>query len=71
MRIAVMGTGGLGGYLGGRLAHAGQEVTFIARGQRLHTIRQMARKLDVPTPANDFLYACLMPYVNGRTPLAA
>lgn len=40
MRIAVMGTGGLGGYIGGRLAHAGADVTFIARGQQLQAIRQ-------------------------------
>ena len=32
MRIAVMGTGGTGGYFGGLLARAGEEVTFIARG---------------------------------------
>lgn len=34
MKIAIMGTGGLGGYFGGRLAHAGRYVTFIARSQR-------------------------------------
>ena len=40
MRITVMGTGGLGGYIGGRLAHAGADVTFIARGQQLQAISQ-------------------------------
>jgi 2-dehydropantoate 2-reductase len=39
MRIAVMGSGGVGGYLGGRLAAAGQDVTFIARGPHLAAIR--------------------------------
>ena len=34
MKIAIMGTGGLGGYFGGRLAHAGRDVTFVARSQR-------------------------------------
>ena len=34
MKIAIMGTGGLGGYFGGRLAYAGRDVTFIARSQR-------------------------------------
>jgi 2-dehydropantoate 2-reductase len=40
MRIAVMGTGGIGGYYGGLLARAGNEVTCIARGEHLRAIRQ-------------------------------
>jgi 2-dehydropantoate 2-reductase len=40
MRIAVMGSGGVGGYIGGRLAAAGQDVTFIARGAHLAAIRE-------------------------------
>jgi 2-dehydropantoate 2-reductase len=40
MRIAVMGTGGVGGYFGGRLAAAGQDVTFIARGAHLEALRR-------------------------------
>ena len=40
MRIAVMGTGGVGGYFGGRLAAAGQDVAFIARGAHLEALRQ-------------------------------
>ena len=39
MRIAVMGTGGVGGYFGARLAQAGHEVHFIARGAHLAAIR--------------------------------
>ena len=39
MKIAVMGTGGVGGYFGGLLARAGDEVTFIARGTHLDAIR--------------------------------
>ena len=35
MRIAVMGAGGVGGYFGARLAQAGHEVSFIARGKHL------------------------------------
>ena len=38
MRIAVMGTGGTGGYFGGLLARAGEEVAFIARGAHLEAI---------------------------------
>jgi len=40
MRIAVMGTGGTGGYFGGLLARAKEEVTFIARGAHLEAIRK-------------------------------
>ena len=46
MRIAVFGTGGVGGYFGGRLAHAGEDVTFIARGQHLRAIQQTGLKVD-------------------------
>ena len=39
MRIAVVGSGGTGGYFGGLLARAGEEVTFIARGAHLEALR--------------------------------
>jgi 2-dehydropantoate 2-reductase len=45
MRIAVVGAGGTGGYFGGLLARAGQDVTFIARGSNLEAMR--ARGLTV------------------------
>ncbi len=38
MKIAVIGTGGVGGYFGGKLAKAGLDVTFIARGAHLKAI---------------------------------
>jgi 2-dehydropantoate 2-reductase len=40
MRIAVFGAGGVGGYFGGRLAHAGNDVVFIARGSHLQAMRE-------------------------------
>jgi 2-dehydropantoate 2-reductase len=40
MRIAVYGAGGVGGYFGGRLAQAGAEVHFIARGAHLQALRE-------------------------------
>jgi 2-dehydropantoate 2-reductase len=40
MKIAVFGTGGVGGYFGGRLAQAGQEVIFIARGENLQALQR-------------------------------
>jgi 2-dehydropantoate 2-reductase len=39
MRIAVMGAGGVGGYFGARLAQAGHQVSFIARGRHLEALR--------------------------------
>lgn len=39
MRIAILGSGAVGGYFGARLARAGQDVTFIARGRHLDAIR--------------------------------
>jgi len=40
MRVTVMGTGGTGGYFGGLLARAGEDVTFVARGAHLDAIRK-------------------------------
>ncbi|MDX1465427.1 MAG: 2-dehydropantoate 2-reductase [Halomonas sp.] len=40
MKIAIMGSGGVGGYFGARLAQAGEDVTFIARGEHLAAIRR-------------------------------
>jgi 2-dehydropantoate 2-reductase len=39
MKIAIFGAGGVGGYFGGLLAHAGHDVTFIARGKHLKAIQ--------------------------------
>ncbi|NQU60583.1 MAG: 2-dehydropantoate 2-reductase [Rhodospirillales bacterium] len=40
MKIAVFGTGGVGGYFGGRLAASGEDVRFVARGAHLQAIRK-------------------------------
>jgi 2-dehydropantoate 2-reductase len=40
MKIAMMGSGGVGGFFGGRLAHAGYDVSFIARGSHLAAMRE-------------------------------
>ena len=52
MRVAVFGTGGVGGYFGGRLAQAGEDVFFIARGEHLRAIQQ--RGLRVESVLGDF-----------------
>lgn len=48
MRIAVMGAGGIGGYVGGRLAQAGQEVALIARGAHLAALQRDGLKIETP-----------------------
>lgn len=48
MRIATFGTGGVGGYFGGRLAAAGAEVSFIARGAHLDALRQKGLRIESP-----------------------
>src|SRR5215475_1709801 len=52
MRIAVFGAGGIGGYLGARLAQAGDDVALIARGTHLTAIREHG--LFVESPTGDF-----------------
>ncbi len=57
MRIAIFGAGGIGGYLGGRLSQAGEEVVLIARGEHLTAIKDHGLRVDsvkgdfVATPA--------------------
>lgn len=46
MRIAVIGAGGIGGYFGGRLAQAGHDVTFVARGDHLKAMRTNGLRVD-------------------------
>ena len=45
MKLAVVGAGSIGGFLGARLALAGEEVTFVARGANLEAIRRHGFKL--------------------------
>jgi 2-dehydropantoate 2-reductase len=52
MRIAVVGTGGVGGYFGGRLAQAGEDVVFLARGTHLRAIQEHG--LQVESADGDF-----------------
>ena len=53
MRIVIFGTGGVGGYFGGRLAQAGEDVTFIARAEHLRAIK--TNGLKVESSSGDFV----------------
>lgn len=55
MRIVVMGTGGVGGYFGARLAASGCDVGFVARGKQLAALRSQG--LRVQSPLGDLALA--------------
>jgi 2-dehydropantoate 2-reductase len=46
LKITVIGPGGVGGYFGARLAAAGNDVTFVARGSHLQAMRKDGLRLD-------------------------
>jgi 2-dehydropantoate 2-reductase len=65
MRIAVLGSGGIGGYYGALLAKAGEDVLFIARGAHLEamqrrglTLRTAAGESTVPLTAVSHTRTC-------------
>ena len=51
MKIAIFGSGGVGGYFGGRLAAAGEDVTFLARGAHLNALQHDG--LHIHSPLGD------------------
>lgn len=60
MRIGVVGAGGIGGYFGGRLARAGADVHFLARGKHLEAlstrglrVRSIRGDFELPVEATD------------------
>ena len=67
MRIAVMGSGGLGGYFGARLASGGADVRFIARGKHLQAMRSegdhrlLHRRVELLAVGGGVVEAVLLP----------
>ena len=59
MRIAIMGSGGIGGYVGAKLAQANENVSFIARGS--HLAAMQAQGLRVESPLGEIK----LPHVNA------
>jgi 2-dehydropantoate 2-reductase len=45
MRLVIVGAGGTGGYFGAKLARAGEDVTFVARGAHLTAIRDRGLRI--------------------------
>ncbi len=52
MKFAVIGTGGVGGFFGGKLAKAGEDVWFVARGEHLEVMK--SRGLRIHSTEGDF-----------------
>ena len=52
MKIAIIGAGGVGGYFGAKLAQAGYDVTFVARGAHLKAMRN--KGLHIKSIQGDF-----------------
>jgi 2-dehydropantoate 2-reductase len=65
VRIVIVGSGGVGGYFGGRLAEAGADVTFIARGDHLAAMKRSGLRIE--SPAGDLV----LPEVNAVESSAA
>jgi len=52
MKVAIIGTGGIGGYFGGKIAKAGFDVTFLARGEHLKALKE--KGLAIKSILGDF-----------------
>ncbi|MGO8828474.1 MAG: 2-dehydropantoate 2-reductase [Steroidobacteraceae bacterium] len=66
MKTAIIGAGAIGGYVGARLAHAGEDVTFIARGATLDSLRTRGVRLVMGDGSEQ-----AVPHVNATADYAA
>src|SRR5260370_8959328 len=57
MKIAIIGAGAIGGYVGVKLALAGEDVTFVVRGANLDAIRKHGMKL-VMSDGSEHVASC-------------
>lgn len=48
MKLAIIGAGGIGGYLGAALANIGEDITFVARGEHLNAMQKGALHVSHP-----------------------
>lgn len=68
MRIVVVGSGGVGGYFGAKLAQAGEEVTFVARGAHLQAIRERGLRIRSAAEGEWFVKAPAVETLDGHAP---
>ena len=57
MQVAVLGSGGIGGYYGALLAKTGHDVVFIARGTHLEALQRQGLTVRTPEGAGGKLIA--------------
>jgi 2-dehydropantoate 2-reductase len=68
MRIVVMGSGGTGGYFGAKLARAGEEVTFVARGAHLAALRANGLRIKSAVEGDWTVRAAAVERLDGVAP---
>ena len=68
MRIVVMGSGGTGGYFGAKLARAGEDVTFVARGVHLEAIRAQGLRVKSAIDGEWVVRAPAVEHLDGLPP---
>ncbi len=68
MRIIVMGSGGTGGYFGAKLARAGEDVTFVARGEHLRAIQTKGLSVTSATEGSWTVKAPAVERLDGHPP---
>jgi 2-dehydropantoate 2-reductase len=68
MRIVVMGSGGTGGFFGAKLARAGEEVTFVARGAHLAAINASGLQIRSGPEGDWTVRAPAVERLDGRPP---
>jgi 2-dehydropantoate 2-reductase len=68
MRIVVVGSGGVGGYFGAKLARAGEEVTFVARGAHLQAIRERGLRIRSAAEGEWCVKAPAVATLDGHAP---
>ncbi|MGH7333419.1 MAG: ketopantoate reductase family protein [Candidatus Rokuibacteriota bacterium] len=68
MRIVVMGSGGTGGFFGAKLARAGEDVTFVARGTHLDNIRAQGLRVRSAVEGEWVVKALAVERLDGQPP---
>ena len=71
MRILMLGAGGVGGYFGAKLAQAGEDVTFLARGRHLAAIRASGLRVRSATDGEWVVKATAVEELTGAAPVDA
>ena len=68
MRVVVMGSGGTGGFFGAKLARAGEDVTFVARGAHLEAIRTQGLRVKSAPEGEWVVKAPAVEKLDGQAP---